>query len=149
MLEKYRHMSFFHKRYIAYKKFETIERAKSLRTFMATVVGEVERLQCFSLSNKILTDVLPKLPLLRVLHLIHFNIREVPESIGSLRHLRYLNLSQSSITHLPEEVCNLYNLQTLILFGCSRLTNLPNNFLKLANYDILTLGIPRFCFRCC
>ncbi|MFS7967169.1 putative leucine-rich repeat domain superfamily [Helianthus anomalus] len=116
---------------------------------MATVVGEVERLQCFSLSNKILTDVLPKLPLLRVLHLIHFNIREVPESIGSLRHLRYLNLSQSSITHLPEEVCNLYNLHTLILFGCSRLTNLPNNFRKLANYDILTLGIPHFCFKCC
>ncbi|MFS7926347.1 putative leucine-rich [Helianthus anomalus] len=133
MLEKYRHMSFVREEYGAYKKFEAFERAKSLRTFLATYVGEVESWRRFYLSNKILTDLLPEVPLLRVLSLSGFRISEVPESIGTLRHLRYLNLSRTLITHLPEKVCNLYNLQTLILSGCDRLTMLPNNFLKLKN----------------
>ncbi|GKE99590.1 NB-ARC domains-containing protein, partial [Tanacetum coccineum] len=34
---------------------------------------------------------------------------------------------------MPEFVCNLYNLQTLIVSGCDRLTTLPDNFLKLKN----------------
>ncbi|KAJ0672802.1 putative P-loop containing nucleoside triphosphate hydrolase, leucine-rich repeat domain superfamily [Helianthus annuus] len=93
-LEKYRHMSFVREEYVGYKKFEAFTRAKSLRTFMATSVGEV------------------------------------PDSIGNLKHLRYLNLSRTIITHLPETVCNLYNLETLILFGCHRLAKLPNSFLK-------------------
>ncbi|KAJ0478494.1 putative P-loop containing nucleoside triphosphate hydrolase, leucine-rich repeat domain superfamily [Helianthus annuus] len=137
MLEKYRHMSFVREEFVAYKKFEAFERAKSLRTFMATSVGEIESWRRFYLSNKILTDLLPELPLLRVLHLSDFYISEVPESIGTMRHLRYLNLSRNVITHLPESVCNLYNLQILILFGCDNLTKLPNNFLKLKNLRYL------------
>ncbi|KAJ0716982.1 putative P-loop containing nucleoside triphosphate hydrolase, leucine-rich repeat domain superfamily [Helianthus annuus] len=133
MLEKYRHMSFVREEYVAYKKFEAFERAKSLRTFLATCVGEVESWRHFYLSNKILTDLLPEVPLLRVLSLSGFRLSEVPESIGTLRHLRYLNLSRARITHLPEKVCNLYNLQTLILSSCDRLAKLPNNFLKLKN----------------
>ncbi|GJW53550.1 NB-ARC domains-containing protein [Tanacetum coccineum] len=42
-------------------------------------------------------------------------------------------LPLTGITHLPEFVCNLYNLQTLIVSGCDRLTTLPDNFLKLKN----------------
>ncbi|KAJ0672793.1 putative P-loop containing nucleoside triphosphate hydrolase, leucine-rich repeat domain superfamily [Helianthus annuus] len=133
MLEKYRHMSFVREEYVGYKKFEAFERAKSLRTFMATSFGEVEVWQTFYFSNKILIDLLPQLPMLRVLCLRDFQISEVPESIGTLRHLRYLNLSRTRITHLPEIVCNLFNLQTLILFGCDELASLPNAFLKLKN----------------
>ncbi|KAJ0716978.1 putative P-loop containing nucleoside triphosphate hydrolase, leucine-rich repeat domain superfamily [Helianthus annuus] len=103
-LEKYRHMSFACEEYVAYTKFEAFTKAKSLRIFMATVL-------CLS----------------------HFDISEVPEFIGTLSHLRYLNLSRTRITHLPEKVCNLYNLQTLILSGCYELTQLPNNFLMLKN----------------
>ncbi|KAJ0860208.1 putative P-loop containing nucleoside triphosphate hydrolase, leucine-rich repeat domain superfamily [Helianthus annuus] len=44
MLEKYRHMSFVREEYVGYKKFEAFESAKSLRTFLATSVGEVKRL---------------------------------------------------------------------------------------------------------
>ncbi|KAJ0499678.1 putative leucine-rich repeat domain superfamily [Helianthus annuus] len=69
--------------------------------------------------------------MLRVLSLSHFEISEVPESIGDLKHLRYLNLSHTKITKLPESVGNLYNLQTLIVFGCRMLTKLPKSFLKL------------------
>ncbi|XP_035837535.1 putative disease resistance RPP13-like protein 1 [Helianthus annuus] len=131
-LEKYRHMSFVCEGYVAYKKFEAFKRAKSLRTFMAVsarVVGQ----RYFYLSNKILVDLLPELPLLRVLCLSGSQISEVPESVGNLRHLRYLNLSRTRITQLPENVSNLYNLEMLILFGCRSLAKLTNNFLKLKN----------------
>ncbi|KAJ0860315.1 putative leucine-rich repeat domain superfamily [Helianthus annuus] len=136
-LDKYRHMSFVREEYVAYEKLQVLENAKCLRTFLSTSVGEVERWRKFYLSNKILTDLLPKLPLLRVLSLSGFEISELPESIGTLRHLRYLNLSQTHITHLPEKVCNLVNLQTLILFGCYQLTRLPNSFLNLKNLQHL------------
>ncbi|KAF5775326.1 putative P-loop containing nucleoside triphosphate hydrolase, leucine-rich repeat domain superfamily [Helianthus annuus] len=133
MLEKYRHMSFVREEYVTYKKFEAFERAKSLRTFLVTYVGEVESWRHFYLSQKILTDLLPEVPLLRVLSLSGFQISELPESIGTLRHLRYLNLSRTRITHLPETVCNLYNLQSLILSGCCEITKLPKSFLQLKN----------------
>ncbi|KAF5775395.1 putative P-loop containing nucleoside triphosphate hydrolase, leucine-rich repeat domain superfamily [Helianthus annuus] len=71
----------------------------------------------------------------------------VPESIGTLRHLRYLNLSRTSITHLPEKVCNLFNLRILILFGCDRLTKLPNNFLKLKNLRHLDVRDTKLLFK--
>ncbi|KAJ0717018.1 putative leucine-rich repeat domain superfamily [Helianthus annuus] len=136
-LDKYRHMSYVKEKYVAYEKLKVLENAKCLRTFLATFVGEVEVWQEFYLSNQILTDLLTKLPLLRVLSLSGFEISELPESIGTLRHLRYLNLSLTRITHLPEKVCNLVNLQTLILFGCDKLTELPNNFLNLKNLQHL------------
>ncbi|XP_071734060.1 putative disease resistance RPP13-like protein 1 [Rutidosis leptorrhynchoides] len=132
-LEKYRHMSFVREEYGAYDEFKEFKRARNLRTLMATSVGVINDWQYFYLSNKILVDILPELPLLRVLNLSNFRISEVPESIGNLRHLRYLNLSRTEITQLPESVCNLYNLQTLILFGCFSLVKLPNNLSKLKN----------------
>ncbi|KAJ0499386.1 putative P-loop containing nucleoside triphosphate hydrolase, leucine-rich repeat domain superfamily [Helianthus annuus] len=147
MLEKYRHMSFVHEEFVAFKKFEAFQRAKSLRTFLATSVGVVESWRHFYISNKILSDLLPELSLLRVLCLSHFCISEVPQSIGSLRHLRYLNLSRSAITHLPEIICDLFNLQILILFGCGKLTKLPNNFLKLKNLQNLDVRDTLLLFR--
>ncbi|KAJ0716352.1 putative P-loop containing nucleoside triphosphate hydrolase, leucine-rich repeat domain superfamily [Helianthus annuus] len=132
MLEKYRHMSFAREEYVTYKKFETFKIAKSLRTFLATFVGVVESWQNFYLLSKIFIDILPELPMLRVLSQSGFCISEVPQTIGNLRHLGYLNLSRTKVTHLPENVCNLYNLKTLIV-SRYHLTKLPNNFLKLKN----------------
>ncbi|GJX55684.1 NB-ARC domains-containing protein [Tanacetum coccineum] len=74
------------------------------------------------------------------------------ECVGNMKHLWYLNLSGTRITLLPDFVCNLYNLQTLIVSGCYRLTTLPDNLLKLKNlqhfdirdtllWDMMPLGI--------
>ncbi|KAJ0860632.1 putative virus X resistance protein-like, coiled-coil [Helianthus annuus] len=130
-LAKYRHMSFIREEYVAFQKFGAFEKARSLRTLLAVYVGVDQGWNKFYLSGKILVDLLPQLPLLRVLSLRRFNISEVPNSIGTLKHLRYLNLSHTNINELPENVGNLYNLQTLIVFGCQRLTNLPKSFFKL------------------
>ncbi|PWA97416.1 NB-ARC domains-containing protein [Artemisia annua] len=132
--KKYRHMSFVCEEYNTYNKFKAFERANSLRTFLAMPnVVRGDSWQRFYLSSKILVDILPQFPLLRVLSLSRLDIDEVPECVGNMKHLRYLNLTRTSITHLPEHVCNLYNLQTLIVCGCDKLTKLPDNFLKLKN----------------
>ncbi|KAJ0860635.1 putative P-loop containing nucleoside triphosphate hydrolase, leucine-rich repeat domain superfamily [Helianthus annuus] len=110
-LAKYRHMSFIREEYVAFQKFEAFEKARSLRTLIAVYVGVDQGWKDFYLSSKILVDLLPQLPL--------------------LRHLRYLNLSKTNIKELPENVGNLYNLQTLIVSGCKSLTNLPKSFFKL------------------
>ncbi|MFS7926468.1 putative virus X resistance protein-like, coiled-coil [Helianthus anomalus] len=91
-LAKYRHMSFTRKEYVGYQKFEAFKGAKRLRTFLAVSIDVDQGWSYFFLSNKILVDLLPGLTLLRVLSLSRFQITEVPEFIGSLKHLRYLNL---------------------------------------------------------
>nr|XP_043615988.1 putative disease resistance RPP13-like protein 1 [Erigeron canadensis] len=130
-LAKYRHMSFIREKYVGYQKFEAIKSAKSLRTFLS--VGVKRSSDCFYLSNKILVQLLPELPLLRVLSLSGFAISEVPQCIVRLKHLRYLNLSQTKINELPENVGTLYNLQSLIVYGCDKLCKLPKSFSKLKN----------------
>nr|XP_043614974.1 putative disease resistance RPP13-like protein 1 [Erigeron canadensis] len=130
-LAKYRHMSFIREKFVGYQKFEAFKSAKNLRTFLAVSIGVKETSDCFYLSNMILVDLLPVLPLLRVLSLNGFQISEVPECVGRLKHLRYLNLSQTNIKELPENVGNLYNLQSLIVFGCHKLCKLPKSFSKL------------------
>ncbi|KAK9073923.1 hypothetical protein SSX86_006517 [Deinandra increscens subsp. villosa] len=128
-LVKHRHMSFIREEYVGYQKFEAFKGARSLRTLLA--VSMDQSLKHSYLSNKILVDLIPKLPLLRVVSLSGFEISEVPGLIGSLKHLRYLNLSQTNISELSEDIGNLYNLETLIVFGCRLLTKLPKSFLKL------------------
>ncbi|KAJ0483647.1 putative P-loop containing nucleoside triphosphate hydrolase, leucine-rich repeat domain superfamily [Helianthus annuus] len=106
-LEKYRHMSFVREEYEAYSKLKPIKSATSLRTVLAMSVELEDSWGEFYLS--------------------------VPETIGSLKHLRYLNLSRTLITCLPENVGNLYVLQSLILYRCNSLNMLPINFSKLKN----------------
>nr|XP_043615639.1 putative disease resistance RPP13-like protein 1 [Erigeron canadensis] len=133
ILAKYRHMSFIRERYVGYQKFEAFKSAKSLRTLLAVSVGVNESSSCFYLSKKVLVDLLPKFPLLRVLCLSGFEISEVPECVGHLKHLRYLNFSKTKIKELPENMGNLYNLQSLIVFGCDKLYKLSISFSKLKN----------------
>ncbi|XP_076899675.1 putative disease resistance RPP13-like protein 1 [Bidens hawaiensis] len=139
-LEKARHLSFIRERYGAYKKFKALQRARHVRTFLATSVDQLYDRQRFYVSNKVLTELLPQMKFLRVLSLAYYNITEVPHSIGNLKHMRYLNLSNTPIKCLPEQVGDLVNLQSLLLSRCDRLSTLPNSTLKLINLRHLDIA---------
>ncbi|KAL7188012.1 hypothetical protein ACSBR1_037952 [Camellia fascicularis] len=64
---------------------------------------------------------------------------ELPSSIGNSKHLRYLNLSSAHFKQLPDSICNLSNLQTLILDYCEKLERLPQNMMYLRSLRHLYL----------
>ncbi|KAG5071069.1 hypothetical protein AAZX31_03G036200 [Glycine max] len=127
---KTRHLSFTKFNSSVLENIDVVGRAKFLRTFLSIINYEAaplhnEEAQCIIVS---------KLMYLRVLSFRDFrSLDSMPDSIGKLIHLRYLNLSRSSIETLPESVCNLYNLQTLKLCFCIKLTKLPSDMRNLVN----------------
>eukprot|EP00261_Vitis_vinifera_P032016 XP_019073259.1 PREDICTED: putative disease resistance RPP13-like protein 1 isoform X4 [Vitis vinifera] len=130
--EKAHHFLYFNSDYsylVAFKNFEAMTKAKSLRTFLG--VKPTEHYPSYTLSKRVLQDILPKMWCLRVLSLCAYEITDLPKSIGNLKHLRYLDLSFTRIKKLPESVCCLCNLQTMMLGGCSRLDELPSKMGKL------------------
>ena len=139
--EKARHFLNFqgnHDPYVAFNKFDAFVKAKSMRTFLD--VKPPYWLPFYRLSKRVLQDILPNMRCLRVLSLREYEIRDLPKSIGNLKHLYYLDLSYTSIKILPESVSCLYNLQTMILRGCRDLTELPSRIGKLINLRYLDLS---------
>ena len=68
-----------------------------------------------------------------MLSLRDYHIKDLPESIGNLKHLRYFDLSHTKIERLLESVCCLCNLQTMTLSGCQDLLELPSRMGNLIN----------------
>ncbi|KAL7234208.1 hypothetical protein ACSBR1_017746 [Camellia fascicularis] len=127
---KARHFSYKRTTLDGFEKFKAINKAKYLRSIL-----QLDRYQdrCYHsrLSKKVLDDIFPTQRCLRLLSLPGYNIMDLHDSIGNMIHIRYLDLSTTKIKKLPEVVCTLYNLQTLLLSNCSLLTTLPMEIGKL------------------
>ncbi|DAD49372.1 TPA_asm: hypothetical protein HUJ06_031794 [Nelumbo nucifera] len=77
---------------------------------------------------------------LRVLDLGgNYSFDSLPDSIGKLKHLCLLNLNWTGIKVLPESLCNLYNLQTLMLKGCDELHDFPKDMGSLINLQHIVM----------
>ncbi|KAB2606481.1 disease resistance protein [Pyrus ussuriensis x Pyrus communis] len=115
-----------------YEKFEALYKAKYLHTFLS-LPQRNPTCSSFQLLDTVLNDLLPWLQCLRVLTLSYYTIKELPNSFSNLKHLRYLDLSSTLLEKLPETLCTLYNLQTLLVSYCRALTQLPTNLGALIN----------------
>ncbi|XP_059442491.1 putative disease resistance RPP13-like protein 1 [Corylus avellana] len=140
-----RHLSYFFKQeFHSLKKFETLQKAKRLHTFLHLDMSGYNW-PGYYLSKKVAHDLLPTLRCLRLFSLSKYrNITELPESIGKLKHLRYLDLSFTEVQRLPDSICQLCNLQTLRLSNCKKLVALPRDMWKLISLrhlDITKTGI--------
>ena len=133
------HLSFMRGPFDAFKKFEVCDQMEKLRAFLALPIIRDNELKCY-LSTKVFHDLLLKFRYLRVLLLSCYEINELPDSIGDLKHLRYLNLSYTALKWLPEAICGLYNLQSLILCNCRELKNLPMGIASLINLRHLDIS---------
>ncbi|XVF78764.1 hypothetical protein PTKIN_Ptkin14bG0162200 [Pterospermum kingtungense] len=134
-----RHSSYVCGEYDGVKKFEAFDQVSSLRTFLPLKMQRNEWSECSFLTNFVLDDLLSRLKCLRVLSLKGYWITELPDFFENLIHLRYLDLSNTGIKCLPESLCTLYHLVTLILRKCLKLEKLPSkigNLLELLYLDI-------------
>ncbi|XP_044499351.1 putative disease resistance protein At3g14460 [Mangifera indica] len=126
--EKVCHFTYEPDRCTKINKFKALEKAKSLRTFLHVRHG-----WCGFISAIVISNLLPKLKMLRVLSFEGYRIIYLPDLIGDMIHLRYLNFSNTKIRSLPESTCQLFNLQTLLLKDCSNLMKLPSKMRYLTN----------------
>ncbi|KEH33150.1 NBS-LRR type disease resistance protein [Medicago truncatula] len=110
---------------------------KGLRSFLAVPGGY--RKDYFMTSNNLQRDLFSKLKYLRMLSFCGYKLKELSGEIGNLKLLRYLNLTESLIERLPDSICKLYKLETLILEDCFELTKLPSKFYKFVSLRHLHL----------
>ncbi|KAG2372571.1 putative disease resistance protein [Vigna angularis] len=131
-----RHISWSSKINIDDKFLEHISKCNRLRCFVAFKWE-------FGRGGLIYTDkqriLLSTLKYLRVLSFHDCLLTELVDDIGNLKLLRYLDLSYTKIKRLPDSICRLHNLQTLLLLWCYDLDELPIDLHKLVNLRHLDL----------
>ncbi|XP_019073356.1 putative disease resistance RPP13-like protein 1 [Vitis vinifera] len=127
-----RHFSYSWQQGIASKKFKSFLDDHNLQTFLPQSLG-THGIPNFYLSKEVSHCLLSTLMCLRVLSLTYYGIKDLPHSIGNLKHLRYLDLSHNLVRTLPKSITTLFNLQTLMLSWCEYLVELPTKMGRLIN----------------
>ncbi|CAI0386792.1 unnamed protein product [Linum tenue] len=119
-----RHVSLETACYSPSVQFEAISRYPSLRTFLPLHRG-CDWTQ--SIEGEVVNNLLSSLKRLRVLSFSGYDVAELSVSVGT------------HIEKLYDSVSSLYNLQTLILNDCRKLTLLPDSFGKLKQLQHLNI----------
>ncbi|KAB2608267.1 disease resistance protein RGA1 [Pyrus ussuriensis x Pyrus communis] len=93
-----------------------------------------------NIGKSFLCTCISRFKYLRVLSLYDSPCELLPSSIGSLKHLRCLNLAGNErITALPNLICKLQSLQTLVLRGCVSLEEFPRDMRNLISLRWLVI----------
>jgi len=131
-----RHFSFAIKEV---KYFDSLHNGKRLRTFIPLpTFGSMSFVNDPWQCKLSLHELFSMFKFIHILSLLCCSgLREVPDSLGDLKHLRSLDLSCTDIRKLPDSTCLLYNLQILKLNYCHFLKELPSNLYKLNNLRCL------------
>ncbi|KAF3436725.1 hypothetical protein FNV43_RR19472 [Rhamnella rubrinervis] len=155
--ENITHASVRKARYVSYmrsggneaKKFEVLSENKALRMFLSFKVFSENMTMWsdryafkFTRDQLLVTsEQLQRMEYLRVLSLFGLGITGTfLESISNLKLLRYLDLSSTALEELPDSIYTLYNLQTLLLRNCQRLTQLADSIGNLKHLRYLDLS---------
>jgi len=134
-----RHFSFVVNDVECFDGFGSLTDVKRLRSFLP--IREIGRI-CFGLYpwqfRISIPDLFFKIKFLRVLSFSGcLDLREVPDSVGDLKHVDSLDLLWTKIQKLTDSICLLYNLLILKLNYCSSLEELPSNLHKLTKLRYL------------
>ncbi|KAH0716538.1 hypothetical protein KY284_009443 [Solanum tuberosum] len=115
-----------------FEKLTPLYKLEQLRTMLPTCI---DLKHCYHpLSKRVQHNILPRLRSLRALSLFHYDIVELPNDLFiELKLLRFLDISKTEINKLPDSICGLYNLKTLLLSSCDYLEELPLQMEKLIN----------------
>ncbi|GAB4839571.1 hypothetical protein Ancab_029094 [Ancistrocladus abbreviatus] len=133
-----RHFSYMQGEYDRFETFAELRGIDHLRTFLPFRSPSSNQ---YSYLNKQVPAILFSTQShLRVLSLSHYQINNLPDSLGNLNHLRYLDVSYTLIRELPASVCTLCNLQTLLLSNCTSLEGLPAEIWKLISLSHLDIS---------
>ncbi|XP_070048738.1 putative disease resistance RPP13-like protein 1 [Nicotiana tomentosiformis] len=137
MLQRSRHLS-YSMGYGDFEKLKPLDKLDQLRTLLP--INSIE-LYGPILSKRVLHNILPRLTSLRALSLSRYAIVELPNVLFiELKLLRFLDLSWTKIKQLPDSICVLYNLETLLLSFCEFLEELPQQMEKLINLRHLDIS---------
>nr|AAU90287.1 Putative disease resistance protein I2C-5, identical [Solanum demissum] len=142
MLEQCRHMSYLIGEDGDFEKLKSLFKSEQVRTLLPINI----QLYYYNiqLSRRVLHNILPRLTSLRALSLLGYKIVELPNDLFiKLKLLRYLDISQTKIKRLPDSICVLYNLETLLLSSCDCLEELPLQMEKLINLRHLDISNTR------
>ncbi|PNX55695.1 CC-NBS-LRR resistance protein [Trifolium pratense] len=119
------------------RKLEHISKIEGLHNLMVEAQGYGD--QRFKITTNVQQNLFSRIKYLRMLSFSGCNLIELADEIRNLKLLCYLDLSYTDIASLPNSICVLYNLQTLLLQDCFKLTELPSGFDKLINLCHLNL----------